>query len=386
MRFSEITGQEQTKKKLIQTYLEGRVSHAQLFYGPEGNGKLALAIAYSQLLNCQDPIRGEGEVVDSCGVCPSCRQHQKLIHPDLHFVYPIATTRKVSKRPQSKDFLEDWRSLLIENNGHITLQEWYDKIGMENKQGIINADDCNDIIKTLGYKSYESEYKVMIIWMAEKLYYAAAPKLLKILEEPPDKTLFILVSEDPDSVIATIRSRTLLVRIPKFHEKDIARYLVDNTGIDEDHAHRMARISAGNLKLAIQRVKSEEEDRLYFESFRDWMRQCVQPRIPELVAYCSELSKNNREYHKAFFQYALKIVQACASSNFAMLPVLAREEEEHLFITRFSKFITQETLPEFMEQFNQAIYHIERNAYPQILYLDLSFKIIRLFKSVRNTA
>lgn len=189
MLFNKIIGQQQVKERLIQTVKENRVSHAQLFIGANGSGKLALAIAYAQYVNCKS--RSE---TDSCGICPSCIKYEKLIHPDLHFIYPIAATKEV-KKPRSADFIESWRSLLIENNYYISLNEWFEKIGIENKQGIINAEDCNSIIKTLGYKSYEAEYKVMIIWMAEKLFHAAAPKILKILEEPPEKTLFILITE-----------------------------------------------------------------------------------------------------------------------------------------------------------------------------------------------
>ena len=194
--------------------------HAQLFLGPEGSGKLPLALAYAQYINCQN--RQED---DSCGHCPSCIKFNKLIHPDLHFVYPVSKTKDSSDKPTSKEFLKPWRELVLENNGYINLTDWYEKIDIEKKQGIINADDCNNIIKTLSYKSFESEYKIMIIWMVEKLFHSAAPKILKILEEPPEKTLFILISENPDIIINTILSRTQLVKIPKIANNDLYQEL-----------------------------------------------------------------------------------------------------------------------------------------------------------------
>jgi DNA polymerase III subunit delta' len=342
MRFSEIQGQEEIKRKLIQTVLDQRVSHAQLFYGPEGCGKLALAIAYAQFVNCTSP-----RAMDSCGTCPSCIKYQKLIHPDLHFIYPVATTKKVTKKPQSKHFLEDWRKFLIENDYCVNLQEWYGTIEIENKQGLINAEDCNDIITTLGYKSYESDYKVMIIWMPEKIYPTAAPKILKILEEPPEKTLFLLVCDDPTQMIATILSRTLMVRIPKLN----------------------------NLPR-----RADEDNPVFFSSFRNWMLDCYNGKIPELITFISEISRTGRERQKSFLQYGLQTIAVCTSFNHVQKIPANADGKELEFIQKFSKFITSDNLPVFSELFNTAISHIERNAHAPTLFLDLSLKIVRLFK------
>jgi len=342
MRFSDIQGQEEIKRKLIQTVLDQRVSHAQLFHGPEGCGKLALAIAYAQFINCPD--RG---AMDSCGTCPSCVKYQKLIHPDLHFIYPVATTKKVPKKPQSKLFLEDWRKFLIAHDYCVTLQEWFETIEIENKQGIINADDCNEIITTLSYKSYESDYKVMVIWIPEKFYPSAAPKILKILEEPPEKTLFLLVSDDPTQIISTILSRTLMVRIPKFNNNP---------------------------------ERKDEDDPLFFDTFRQWMLGCHGGKIQELINFVSEVSKTGRERQKSLLIYGLRTIGICASMNHGLRPPVEAEGKELEFIQKFSKFITSENLPEFSDLFNSAIFHIERNAHASTLFLDLSLKIVRLFK------
>ena len=347
MKFSEIPGNERIKQKLIGTVKDQRVSHAQLFFGPEGNDKLALAIAYAQLINCTNRstlISGsDGGWADSCGICPSCIKYQKMIHPDSHFIYPVSTTKKVPKKPKSRDFIEDWRGFLTAANYRVNLHGWYEYIGLENKQGIINAEDCLEIITTLSYKSYESEYKVMIIWMVEKLFYAAAPKLLKILEEPPEKTLFILISDDPDQIISTIRSRTLLVKIPK-----------DSS------------------------FNTEINDPVNFSAFRDWMRLCFRKDIISLVSWSGEISKIGRENQKNLLLYALSVVETATTVNYRNDKVIHGNPDEVRFLLDFSKFINPENTLPFTELFNKAIYHIERNVHTPSLFLDISLQSTRL--------
>ena len=354
MKFSDIPGNKSIKHKLIQTILDQRVSHAQLFFGPEDSSKLALAIAYAQFINCtgrhnttfSNAVNGIETEPDSCGNCPSCIKYQKLAHPDLHFIFPVATTKRVTKNPQSKMFISEWRSFLLENNFNAGLQSWYEAIGIENKQGIINKDDCNEIITTLSYKSYESDYKVMIIWMVEKLFYSAAPKILKILEEPPEKTLFILISEEPDQIINTILSRTLMVKIPRSE---------------------------------VPGTVNTEEDTTYFISFRGWMRNCYAGKVPALITFAGEISKTGREKQKSFLIYALKIIGYCAAHNYRQQIPAGINDEEQTFIRQFSPYITSDKLIAFNGLLNDAILHIERNAHAATLFLDLSLKIVRQF-------
>ncbi len=355
MKFSEIEGNKEIKRQLIQTVLDQRVSHAQLFYGPEESDKLALAIAYAQFINCTGrklpPPTAQrlspDDEVDSCGICPSCVKYQKLVHPDLHFIFPISTTKKVTKNPQSKHFITEWRNFLTESNFHGGLQRWYEAMGIENKQGIINRDDCNEIITTLSYKSYESDYKVMILYMVEKLFYAAAPRILKILEEPPDKTLFILISEEPDQIIRTILSRTLMVRIPR---SDVAR-----------------------------RAPAEDES-VHFLTMRDWLRHCYAARIPALLSFSTEITRGGREKQKSFLIYVLKIIGQCATVNYRGLLPPGAEGEELDFFQKFPPLIPSDKLIAFNSLFNDAIYHIERNAHGPTLFLDLSLKLVQQFK------
>ncbi|MBC8457394.1 MAG: DNA polymerase III subunit delta [Deltaproteobacteria bacterium] len=336
MKFSDITSDPSIKHKLIQASQDQRVSHAQLFYGPEGSGKLALAIAYSQLINCTAPK------ADSCGTCFSCIQHQKLAHPDLHFFYPVTTSRKVPSKPASKLYISEWREFLLKRNCQVSLSEWYDFIGVENKQGTIYTDDANEINRILGYKSYESEYKVVILWMIEKLTYAAAPKLLKILEEPPEKTLFLLISENPDHVIPTILSRCLPVRIPR-----------------------------GTVS---------EEDQFHFETFRKWMRLCFTGNVSEIIGFATETGKIGRENQKSLLQYGLQVASRSSSLQHGIPRQAFGGEEEMDFISRFSPTLSRERLPAFYDLLNTSIFHIERNAHAPTLFLDLSLKITSLFK------
>ena len=407
MKFSEIPADPSIKNKLIQTISDQRVSHAQLFFGPEGSGKLALAIAYAQLINCTNPqsapkspvsppnpLKGElsteggsksplgdlgvskglgvetGDLgvskglgvetrdfgVDSCGTCPSCIQYQKLAHPDLHFFYPVATSKKVPSKPSSKLYITEWREFLLSNDYLVSLPGWYDFIGIENKQGTIYTEDASEINRILGYKSYESEYKVVIFWMIEKLTYAAAPKLLKILEEPPEKTLFILVSDNPDHVIPTILSRCLPVRIPR------------STG------------SPLQDKLRRNREASNEEDQVNFEIFRKWMRICFAGNVAESVAFANETGRIGREKQKSLMHYGLQVAGQSSSLLHGVTSPGNDGSEETNFISRFSPYLTQERLPAFYELLNTAIFHIERNAHAPTLFLDLSLKISSLFK------
>lgn len=356
MKFSEIPGNRQIKNKLVRTVLDQRVSHAQLFFGPEESSKFSLALAYAQFINCTKkqnttqypgtPDLASESLPDSCGLCASCIKYQKLVHPDLHFIYPVATTKRVANKPQSKHFIEEWRAFLRESNFEPGLQSWYEEIGIENKQGIINAVDCTEIITTLSYKSYESDYKVMIIWMVEKLYHSAAPKILKILEEPPEKTLFILISEEPDQVIRTILSRTQMVKIPK---------------------------------SPLNRTGSNEDDKVHFIMFRQWMRDCKAGKIADLIRFSSETAKMGREKQKSLLVYSLRTIGLCASWNYLGKAPEGVEGDELVFISKFSPFITPGNLSGFNTQFNDAIFHIERNAHAATLFLDLSLKIIRLF-------
>lgn len=388
MLFRNIIGQLEVKHRLIQTVRENRVSHAQLFYGPEGSRKLAMAIAYAQFINCRnrsfDPESPDGG--DACGTCPSCIKYTKLIHPDLHFIFPVATTKEIEKEPVSKDFIKTWREVLLENNFRLNLNDWYKVAGFEKKQGIINADDCSEILRTLSYKSYESEFKVMIIWMADRLYHAAAPKILKILEEPPDKSLFILITENPEKIINTILSRTQTIRFPRLGDEDLMKELTGSLACPPEEAGRIIPLADGNLTRAVKIFLKDEDELFYLEKFVLWMRLCYKNDLAKTMEFVGEIGKLGREKQKNFLAYTERIVRNALLINYQN-PQLARlNQEENDFMARFGKFINYTNITEFTEELEKAQFHIERNANPGILFMDLSMTITILLLTAEKAA
>lgn len=379
MRFRDIIGHKEIRQKLIRVIQDQRVSHAQLFTGPEGCGKLAMAIAYAQYVNCQDKQED-----DSCGICSSCLKFEKLVHPDLHFMYPVATTKEITGKPISINFIKQWRSFLFSNNYYVGLNDWYEAIEIEKKQGSINVYDCNDLLKTLSYTTYEAEYKVMIIWMVEKLHHAAAPKLLKILEEPPDKTLFILVSEKPEQIMSTIISRTQIVRIPKIANDEMEDYIGRTTSLTPAESQKICSLSEGNY-LDARRILKGDDDVSHFQFFRQWMRSCYSVNLREIKKTTDEFAVMGRERQKQFFSFSLKIIRDCLLSHFKNDRILILEGEELEFINKFSPYIHHGNGAEFSEKLNSSYSQIERNANPSILFLNLSLKFAGLLRVPKPT-
>ncbi len=383
MLFSEITGQKKVKRRLLQTVRDQRISHAQLFLGPEGTGKLALAIAYAQFINCRNRPKVTDQNldnVDACGTCPSCVKYNNLSHPDLHFIFPVATTKEVKKKPMSRDFLPQFREAMLENDYMLTLNDWYDKIGIEKKQGIINAEDCSEILRTLSYKSYESEYKVMIIWMAERLYHAAAPKLLKILEEPPDKTLFVLVSERQEQIINTILSRTQIVPVPRLEKESLKDALITGHGLDEKKAGDISALAGGNYLRAKKLLLDQQDQQEMFDSFVKWMRLSYGNKTFELNEYISGISPQGREKLKNFLNYSSRMIRNSLLLNHNLQKAVNLSAREKDFIEKFRRQINNHNAPEISKMLDEAQYHIERNANPQFTFMDLSMKIKKLLK------
>jgi DNA polymerase-3 subunit delta' len=382
MLFRDIIGQERIKDRLIQTVVENRVSHAQLFFGGEGRGKLSMAIAYAQFVNCRDSERFARK--DSCGKCPSCIKYNKLIHPDLHFVFPVATNKEVKDKPLSQNFMAYWRELLIQNRYFVTLNDWYNKIDIERKQAGINVHESNQVVKTLNYTSYESEYKVMIIWMVEKLNYQAAPKLLKIIEEPPDKTLFLLISENLDKIIPTILSRTQLVKFPKIDDASLVNASETILGLNNEQAIEVTRIANGNFREAMLLASRAGDINEGFEKFVNWMRMCYAADVPKIISFCDSIGKESRESLKEFLQSGMEVLRDCLAMNYTSPDLMKVRKVQMDFMQKFSPFVNSANIVQFSEEFNQAIYHIERNANAGLVLLDLSLTVAKLLKMKPN--
>ncbi len=376
MQFKDVIGQSAIKQRLIQSVKENHVSHAQLFLGPAGSGKLPLALAYAQYILC--PNRTE---TDSCGVCPTCQKMQKLVHPDLHFVVPTATTKKIKSNPESDLFMEEWREYVIENKGYVDTSSWYTFLDVENKQGYMSVRDAASLLRKLSMKSYEGEYKIAIIWMAEKMRVDTANKLLKLLEEPPEKTVFLLIAEDSEELLATIKSRTALVKIPSIELHAIKTALKERLECDDKQAHDAAMISEGNWLNACHSVQESEDRKYFFTTFQQWMRLCFRAAYSEIIDFSANVKGIGREKQKELLDYGLRIIRNSLLFNNNLAEIVMLPEDEKVFNSKFAPFVSPANLAEIAELFEEAIRQIERNGNAQIIFTDTSFKMIGLLRS-----
>lgn len=377
MQFNAIVGHTKIKERLVESVKNNRISHAQLFVGEEGSGNLSMAIAYAQYISCESK-----QEKDSCGVCSSCVKFNKLSHPDLHFVFPVATNKSITKNPVSAKFIKEWRELVLEKNGYITLAGLQNKLETENKQLLIPKDESVEILKTLSLKTYEAEYKTMIIWFPEKFNGASANKLLKIIEEPPSKTLFILVAHDSEQIISTILSRTQLVKIGQVDDSDIIAELKNYYDCSDELAQRAAQQSNGNLLRAKKIVEHAEYNEHFYELFVSWMRAAFKADVPSLIEWSEEIAQSSfgREKQKQFLNYCLHILRESLIANYGDESLNRIAENEVKFMDKFAPYIHGANCMEMIELMNDAAYHIERNANPKVLFLDVSLKLTKLLR------
>ncbi|MCS5663599.1 MAG: DNA polymerase III subunit delta' [Flavobacteriales bacterium] len=376
MLFKELLGQEKVKELLLQSVREERVPHAQLFLGSKGSSNLALALAFAQYVGCTNK-----QEEDSCGECPSCVKHKKFSHPDLHFVFPVATTASVKTKPISKNFLTEWRALL-DDNAYFSLFDWLKHIGVENKQGIISVEESAHIMKDLSLKPYECDTKIMLIWMPEKMNVQAANKLLKIIEEPPHKTLFLLVAESAENMLATVLSRTQLLKVPRYSDEEVISYLMSR-GIEHSKAQMISALVEGNINEALQLAGYAEDAEENSLRFVQWMRLCFSALqvkdIDKLVQWSEKMAKVGRENQKSFLLYASNVMRDALLKNYGVDAMMKMNVGGQNFtMEKFAPFIHADNCMEIVEELNMAQRHIERNANPKILFLDTSFKIARL--------
>ena len=384
MYFSEVIGQHDIKDRFIRSVREQRIPHAQLLRGPEGIGKLALAIAYAQYICCEN--RGE---TDSCGVCPSCVKFKKLAHPDLHFVFPII-------KPTGKnsvvcdDFISEFRQKVI-SNPYFSVNEWYTEISGDAKQGMIYSSESQEIIRKLSLKTYESEYKVMIIWLPEKMNTECANKLLKILEEPPEKTVFLMVSNSPDEMLTTILSRTQQIIIPKLTDDDLVVALLRNRDLEitQHDALNVARIANGSYLAAMSILSDDDENKVNFERFVMIMRLAWQvgnrkdhASLKTLRKWADDMAAAaiGRERQKKFLAYAQHMTRENFILNLKNKDLNYFVSYESDFSLKFSPFINERNVEDIMKEIELAERHIERNVNAKMVFFDLVLKIIMLLK------
>lgn len=390
MLFRDITGQRESSEKLIAAVNSGRIPHAQLFWGSEGSGQLALALAYAQYINCRHKVyaaNGEdlhGHSSDSCGKCPSCLKFQQIAHPDLHFVYPNnADGSRIKKDSQSLDYIEQWREIMLATGGVFSLNEWTQAMKIGTKQPIINVRDCRQILQTLSLKPAEAAFRVVIIWLIEKLDVATSSILLKTLEEPEPQTAFLLVSENPDRILPTILSRTQLVKVPRVSTEDLASYLCAQ-GMNPEEARVAALRSEGNLVEARMLAENSETRKNFHESFADWMRLCFKVDMPALVAFSERMKELKGEPVKLFLQSCLNEIHSCLLLGNQAGSWVTGDENEKVFWQNFARFVTKDNVRQYYDLFNDAIYQISRNADIASLFTDLSIHLCRILAAARK--
>jgi DNA polymerase-3 subunit delta' len=374
MLFRDIIGQQEIKQRLIQSVKEDRIAHAQLLLGAEGCGNLGLAVAYAQYINCHNRTSE-----DSCGVCPSCNKFQKLIHPDLHFVFPVATTKSITKEPVSDDFIVQWREIMLESP-YFSLFQWYEQIEVENKQGIISKNESQEIIRKLNLKTFEADYKIMIIWMPERMNIIAANKLLKMLEEPPAKTVFLLVSENTGMMLQTILSRVQLIKVPKINSDDLKSYLSQKYSYSAQQITDAVRLADGNLINALRVLQNDEDNAVYLDKFVSLMRLCWTKDVLGLLQWCESMTGIGRERQKSFLGYTLRMIRENFMMNCQVGELALLTQKEADFSSRFFSFINQDNVYQMVEELNKAQYHIEANGNDKIIFLDTALKLIKLIK------
>lgn len=375
MFFKDIIGQKEAKQRLIREVKEGKIAHARLFCGPEGIGKLPLAIAYARYLSCSNPTE-----TDACGTCPNCIKLNKLAHPDLHFVFPVI--KKKSKDAVSDDFIAEWREL-INQNPYFNLNMWLEEMGAENQQALIYVKESDEIIRKLSLKSSQGGYKIMIIWLPEKMNIECSNKLLKLLEEPPSQTVFLLVSEEPDTLLATIQSRTQRFNLYGIEEEDIVVRLQQQYGIQESDAISIAHRSEGNFLKALEEIHLNEENKIFFELFVNLMRLSYQRKIREMKQWSETLASMGRERQKHFLTYCQRMIRENFIYNFHDPSLIYLNEEEKNFSSRFAPFINEYNVINIMYELSEAQRHIEQNVNARMVFFDFSLKMIVLLVQKR---
>ncbi|WP_417355957.1 ATP-binding protein [Flavobacterium sp.] len=378
MLFSEILGQEHIKSHLTKSADSGRIPHAQLFVGPEGSGKLAMAIAYAQYILCSNTNSENNSGNSACNL-----KFQNFSHPDLHFVFPVATNSEVKSHPVSANFLKYWREFITENP-YGGLFDWYKKIDIQNKQGQIGVDEAHEIVKSLSLKAYEGGYKVMIIWMADRMNVATANKLLKLLEEPPQKTIFLLISESDDDILQTILSRCQVLHFGGLSEQAIADALISQKGLDNNEALKIAHQAQGNFNKALQILNKDNNGFPFEEWFVQWVRAAFRAKgnaaaIQDLIAWSEQIAGIGREAQKQFIHFCIDMFRQALLLNYQAKELVFMEPTVDKFkLENFAPFVNGNNINDIFKELSDALYHIERNGNAKIILTDLSIKLTRL--------
>ena len=403
MQFKDVIGQQQVKEQLAQLVQQNRLSHALLFLGKEGSGALSLAIAFAQYIVCTSAkeaeqksvelfgeapsspfsTRGEGSGLrdDSCGICPACIKADKLIHPDIHFSYPVIT-RKAGDKPKSTDYISEWREFVC-GYAYGNIYDWLQFIGADNKQGNITAAEVEDINHKLNLKGFESQYKILVMWMPEFLG-KEGNKLLKLIEEPPPDTLFIFVAEDESAILPTILSRTQLVKIPSLTDDEVEEALITRGKVESNKARQIAGVCTGNYRESLQMLQNAEED--WQSLLREWLNAVAKNNTAAQIKWIDEIARLGREKQKQFLRYFIHLLEQAVrvrmieETTGTKTPFSNMPEKEKDFAIRLNKLCSLSAHQAIITELDKATYYIERNAHAKMLFHALCIRMFHIIK------
>lgn len=370
--FSQVVGQQEVKTLLMRQVKENRIPHALLFSGPEGCGKFATAFAFAQYLLCQHPNED-----DVCGICPACHQTLKLEHPDLNFSYPVIV--KKSGSTTSETYIQEWKTL-VRDSFYFGLNDWQEQMAEGSKQAVIPEAEGDRILEKMSLSAYEGGYKVMIIWKAERLNTSAANNLLKMLEEPAAQTIFILISEHPENILETIRSRTQQVQFRPLNTTEIATALMERNGLDRSNALRIARVSGGSYLAALRVLHTSSDEDQFFDTFVSLMRMSYLCDVRGLQKWSDEIAQSHRDRQKDFLAYCLNMVRENYIYNFQQPELNFMTDKEEAFAKNFSRFINERNVKDFIEEFSKASRDVDQNVGGKTIFFDLALRVIILIK------
>ncbi len=379
MLFSEIPGNEDIKTELINTVKNKRISHAQLFYGQKGCGQLALAVAYARYMNCEERLES-----DSCGFCKSCIKYKTISHPDLHLVFPVIKQNSTALSI-SDSFVHSWRDFVLQNP-YLSISDWVSLIANDktkNKTGIIYKDEARSIHNKIVLKNYESKYKVVLFWMPERMNREMANKILKTIEEPPESTVFLFVSEKPSEILPTIYSRLQKIQIYKFTETDIDQYF-KNKDISKDRLSELQLITGRNLGRIKQLIQQGLDELCFFEEFVEWMRIIYKIDLIKITKWSNEISFKNKQEQLLFITYSIKTIRQCLHFNFSTQKLAFASKKEQDFIEKFAKFIHKENIFMIVSELEKSYYYLKRNANTKIVFYSISLKMLKYLKLKRK--
>lgn len=372
MRFAEIKGLDEIKNSLQYATENNHVAHAYLMHGRPGSATLTMAQAFAMYINCESPVDG-----DACGQCASCRKMSKGIHPDQHFVYPVFSTSGAGKDKQRAAIQEEWRKF-IQQNPYASLPQWAAQIEAENKQCAIAVEESRNIVKAVSLKAFEAKYKMVYIWLPEKMNASAANALLKVLEEPPDSTVFLLISQDIENIMTTITSRCQIVHIRPFTPDELTDMLINQYEVESQVAQEVAVQAEGSLFDALQFSEAGTFDEK--DLFREWMRLCYANKFSELAFKAEDFQKKSREEQKGLLRYGINVMRELLIFHAGSHALMRMGEEQQQFLKGFGKVVKEHHLEQLFILLQDAIYHIERNASPKITFMNLSIAISRTMK------